>query len=299
MFGLSEFGEDMRVAICQVDGKWPNLALAKIAAHHHNNGDTVEWFMPLMQYDLVYASKIFLDTPDNPYLPPFAIVGGSGHRKKPLWITLHPAIDDERPDFSFWPQWNKSMGFTTRGCVRRCPFCVVPEKEGKLRVVAEFGDLWNGRSSGLVLLDNNLTAAPVGHLRKLADDARAADVLLEHAQFDARLLTEEQAQIIVTGPFERLVHFAFDNMDDEVAVRRCVALMTDAGSHPNRLMFYVLVGFDTTPEQDMYRIDLLTSLGVNPFVMPFDRHDRYQRNLARWCNSVVARKTCTFEEYRP
>jgi hypothetical protein len=59
----------------------------------------------------------------------------------------------------------------------------------------------------------------------------------------------------------------------------------------------VLVGFDSIPSEDAYRIDLLTSLGVNPFVMPYNRREPYQRRLARWCNSVVARKTCTFAEY--
>jgi hypothetical protein len=43
----------VRVAIAQVDGKWPNLALAKLAAWHRWKGDVVEWFMPMYAYDRV------------------------------------------------------------------------------------------------------------------------------------------------------------------------------------------------------------------------------------------------------
>ncbi len=59
----------MKIAIAQVDGKWPNLALAKIAGWHRSRGNDVEWFNALDTYDFVYASKVFTDTPDDPYLP--------------------------------------------------------------------------------------------------------------------------------------------------------------------------------------------------------------------------------------
>jgi hypothetical protein len=285
----------MRVAICQVDGKWPNLALAKIVAAHRGLGDTVEWFMPLDSYDLVYASKIFLDTPDNPYLPPDVVLGGTGYRST---AVLPGWIEETLPDFSLWPTWHKSMGFTTRGCVRRCPFCVVPAKEGPLRVVANLLDIWDGRSREVVLLDGNVTAAPIDHFRGISDTARWNDITIDFCQgFDVRLWTDEHQEIATHTPFARRVHFAFDLLAVEPDVRRVVSMWTGSGMGADRLMFYVLVGYDTTPAEDAYRIDLLTSLGVNPFVMPFDRHEPYQRRLARWCNSVVARKTCTFAEY--
>jgi hypothetical protein len=284
------------IAIAQVDGKWPNLALAKIAAWYRSCGDTVEWFNALDTYDRVYASKVFSQTPDDPYLPPDASRGGTGYD---MARTLPPEIEATRPDFSLWPRWQKSMGFSTRGCVRRCPFCVVPKKEGRFRVVAEFGDLWDGKSRELVLLDNNVTAAPVEHFRSLCSSATELGVAVNFCQgFDDRLWTDEHQAVAANTRFGGQVHFAFDSLAQETSVRSVVAMWKASGLNPDRLTFYVLVGFDTTPEQDAYRIDLLISLGVNPFVMPFDRSDRYQRRLARWCNSVVARKTCTFAEYR-
>ena len=287
-----------RLVIAQVDGKWPNLALAKYASWARSRGLEVSWFYPgdRRAGDFVVASKTFFDTPDDERLPERGVLrGGSGYSLK---LELPPEVESLRPDWSLWPKWDKDMGFTTRGCVRHCPFCIVPKKEGKIRVVAEFGDIWTGRDE-VTLLDNNLTAAPPGHFRAVFADARKARVKINFCQgFDARLWNDEhQAVVKEFSPVCRRFHFAFDNMRDEKAVRRLVKMWTAAGMHPDRLVFFVLVGFDTTPEEDAYRVNLLISLKTNPFVMPFNRSDEYQRRLARWCNSVVARKSCSFDEF--
>ena len=285
----------MRVGIVQVDGKWPNLALAKLAAHHRAAGDEVEWFSPLDGADIVYASKIFTDTPDDPYLPEDVVRGGSGYD---LMTVLPDDVDRLRPDWSLWPWWQKDMGFSTRGCVRHCAFCIVPEKEGRLRIVADFADLSTGRRE-LVLLDANITAAPIEHLRALCADASRTGTRLDFSQgLDARLLTEEQARLIVGAPHVRQIHMAFDNLSDEAAVRRAIVLWREAGLNVRAdLMVFVLIGFDTTEAEDLYRVELLRDLGANPFVMPFDRGDRYQRRLARWVNRPQLFRSCSWAEF--
>ena len=289
----------MRVAIAQADGKWPNLALAKLCAWHRAQGDTVEWFMALDRYDRVYASKVFTDTPHDFYLPNDAERGGTGYGNATKARVLPDEVESTRPDFSPWPRWRKSMGFSTRGCVRRCAFCVVPAKEGQFRVVADFSDLWDGKSSELLLLDGNATAAPIEHFRDMCIASKIHDVEIEFNQgLDCRLFARSHAHWLALAVTKRYIHFAFDSLAVEGAVRRTVKLCQSEGIAPRRLMFLTLVGFDSTPEEDTYRIDLLRSLGVNPFVMPFNRRDRYQKDLARWCNSVVARQSCTFAEYQ-
>ncbi len=53
----------MRVGLIDVDGhNFPNLALMKISAWRKQNGDQVEWCLPLDHYDLVYQSKVFDET---------------------------------------------------------------------------------------------------------------------------------------------------------------------------------------------------------------------------------------------
>lgn len=286
----------MKVGIAQVDGKWPNLALAKLAAYHSVQGHDVELFNPLFayEYERVYASKIFTTTPDNQYLPDDAILGGTGYD---IEKTLDGGIEDLQPDWSLWPAWEYDMGFTTRGCLRSCGFCFVPKKEGSIRVVAEFGDVSTGRRD-CYLLDNNITAAPIEHFRRVCDDARALRVRLSFCQgLDARLLTEEHAEILSKAPLFSQIYMAFDNIRDEYAVRRAVKILQQRGVRPGRLMFYVLVGFCTNPEEDMYRVRLLRSLGCDPFVMKYDRTDRYQMDFARWVNRKELFKSCTFDEY--
>jgi hypothetical protein len=289
----------MRVAICQVDGKWPNLALAKLAAWHRQRGDYVERFMPLRTYNQVYASKTFGDTPDDPYVPAFAEFGGTGYSDY-LTQVLPDEVEATRPDFSLWPDWHKSMGFTTRGCVRHCPFCVVPQKEGAFRVVAEFGDVWDGKSREVVFLDNTVTAAPFEHLESIVFDASRSGVKIDFCQgFDARLWTADHTALVADyRVFPRRLHFAFDSLAMEPHVHALLQRWHARNLHPDRLTFYVLVGFDTTPAEDMYRVELIRSLGCNPFVMPFNRRDPYQRRLARWVNNKVAFKAMSWEQWQ-
>jgi len=278
-----------------MDGKWPNLALAKLAAWHKSRGDSVEWFNPLDPAERTYAAKVFDGTPDDRYLPEDAALGGSGYD---LTTRLPDEIEAVRPDWSLWPWWENDVGFSTRGCIRRCLFCNVREKDGDFRVAAEFGDLWGGRDT-LILLDGNVTAAPIDHFRKLCDAATREGVILDFSQgLDARLLTDEHVVIIARSRLSRTIHMAFDHPRDEAAVRRATRMMQGAGVNTRgRLLFFVLIGFDTTPEEDLYRVDLLRSIDANPFVMRYGS-DMYQVDFARWANRPQLFRACTFAEYQ-
>ena len=288
----------MKIGICQVDGKWPNLALAKCAGECLRMGDEVELFNALAvdSYDYLFASKVFTDTPDNPYLPEWAIRGGSGYdTNRSLWDHWEHA----KPDWSLWPWWPHDMGYSTRGCIRKCPFCIVPDKEGKLRVVAEFGDLTTGRPT-MILHDNNVTAAPIEHFSQFCADATEAGVEIDFRQgLDARLLTDEHAAIIARSKFSRRIHLSFDNLAEAEAITEAVTTMRAAGIHPSRLTFYVLTGFNSTFENDMERVDILRALGCDPFVMLYNRNtDWTLRRFARWVNNKVAFKAMTWEQFK-
>ena len=268
----------MRIGLVQVDGKWVNVALMKLSSWHKSQGDQVEWFYPLSgKYDRVYASKIFDFTPDCPYLPEGTIRGGSGYGN--YEITLTPEQEKAFPDYSLYPEWNAAIGFTTRGCVRRCPFCIVPIKEGRLRVVGDIYDFWNGQRK-IVLLDNNLTAAPMEHFRLILNQIIENNLQPDFSQgLDIRLLNEEQAYLLSKIRIGRNghIHFAWDNINDEEAVRKGIALL--AKYMPlRRIMFYVLIGYNSTPEEDLYRVETLRGLGVGPFVMPYNKKDPIRNN---------------------
>ena len=99
---------------------FPNIALMKISAWHKSQGDTVEWWEPLLtaSYDRVYSSKVFDFTPENLFLPPDTIKGGTGYDVK---SKLPEYIDDMYPDYSIYPECDYAVGFLTRGCIRNCP----------------------------------------------------------------------------------------------------------------------------------------------------------------------------------
>ncbi|MGB9887870.1 MAG: radical SAM protein, partial [Moorellales bacterium] len=186
-----------RIALAQVDGKWPNLALMCIAAYHRRLGHEVEWFNPLFarEYDAIYASKIFNFTPDNLYLPPDAVRGGTGYD---LHSALPPEVEACFPDYSLY-DLDYAIGFTTRGCPRRCPFCVVPRKEGTLRVVGDLYSFWKPETgfTKVRLLDNNLTAAPWEHFRLVIEQLASNRLLVDISQgLDARLMTDDHARLL-------------------------------------------------------------------------------------------------------
>ena len=69
----------MKIALHDSDNTgFPNYALMKISAWEKAQGNTVEWWMPMEEYDQVYSSKVFTFTPENPYLPDNTIRGGLG-----------------------------------------------------------------------------------------------------------------------------------------------------------------------------------------------------------------------------
>lgn len=141
---------------------FPNYALMKISAYHKARGDSVEWWSPMCHYDRVYSSKVFDFTPENLYLPPDTIRGGTGYDDIPLNQQLPPEIDAAFPDYSIYPECDYAIGYLTRGCPNHCPWCVVPEKEGGIKPYREWKQVVRPDTNKLVLMDNNILASEYG-----------------------------------------------------------------------------------------------------------------------------------------
>ena len=65
-----------------------------------------------------------------------------------------------------------------------------------------------------------------------------------------------------------------------------------------KVMCYVLIGFNTSTADDMLRVQTLESMGVDSFVMPYNKSDLYQAMFSRWVNRKQVFKTKTWEEYQ-
>ena len=238
---------------------FPNFALMKIAAYHKAQGDTVEWWNALFNgtYDKVYSSKVFDFTPENMYLPPDTIKGGTGYG---LYGELPPEIDSQFPDYSIYPDCDYAIGYITRGCPNRCRWCVVPEKEGDIRPYADWRDIVRRDTNKLVLMDNNILACEYGiaQLMELAQSNYKIDL---NQGMDARLVTPHIADVIASLKWIKYIRFSCDQIPQIEAIEKAAALLADRGVKPSRLFVYVLITKDLANAD--YRVQRLKNLGVS------------------------------------
>lgn len=219
---------------------FPNYALMKISAWHKSQGDTVEWWYPMGDFDRVYSSKIFDFTPENPYLPADTIKGGTGY-------DVHSVLPDEIetmfPDYSIYPECDYAIGYITRGCPNKCRWCVVPEKEGGIKPYRTWQELIRPDSRKLVLMDNNILACEYGinQLESLIDSGYAIDL---NQGMDARLVDERIASILARLKWIRCIRFSCDTTGQVTAVENAVRLLEMHGVKPYRIFIYLLVTSD-------------------------------------------------------
>lgn len=287
------------IGLVDVDGhNFPNFALMKISAFHKALGDNVEWASPLFgNYDLVYKSKIFTFTPDDttPWGCP-VIKGGTGYDIK---SRLPAEIESSKKmDYSIYPQHPFSIQFFSRGCIRHCPFCLVRDKEGYITPVEPVELNPNGQ--WIEVLDNNFFANPEwrGAVKYLMDTKQPVNF---HG-IDVRILDEEQAYWLNRIKMRGGIHIAWDlpKLDLTEQLKTMVKYIK-----PWKIVCYILVGFNSTIEQDLKRIYTCRDLGISAWVMPFRDYENkrepsmYERDLQRWANRPQVLNKCNFEDYEP
>lgn len=250
---------------------FPNYALMKISAWHKEQGDTVEWWLPLRHYDRVYSSKIFDFTPVNPYLPEDAIRGGTGYRDLPLDRTLPPEIEDIFPDYSIYPECDYAIGYITRGCPNRCRWCIVPVKEGAIRPYRTWEELVRRDTDKLVLMDNNILACEYGieQLESLIGSGYRIDM---NQGMDARLVDAKIADILCRLSWIRHIRFSCDQKTQIAPVRHAVELLMDRGVKPYRIFVYLLVTADLADASE--RVEALKGYKAINLYAQAERNDR-------------------------
>lgn len=286
----------MKIALHAPDHtNFPNLALMKLSAHHKAQGDTVEWYDPLRndEFDQVYSSKIFTWTKEDSYLWHHNTVnGGSGYDLK---ASLPDEIEHSCPDYDLYGL-DYSVGFLTRGCLRSCPWCIVPEKEGKIREHADIDEFL--RHDKAVLLDNNVLAHEHG-IRQI-EKISQKKVKVDFCQgLDARLIDGPIAKLLSRVHWLEPIRLACDSHSMIEPVRKAVELLRWHNAKPFRYSVYVLV---KDVEESLERIKFLKGIDVDPFAQPYrDREGieptQEQKDLARWCNHKATFKSCTWEDY--
>jgi hypothetical protein len=311
-----------------VDSKIPNIVIAKESTHYKELGEKVILVTPneilgsKRKFEKLIASAIF--TKSKPICEKLKEqygdlieIGGTGWD---IEKKLPEEIENCKPDYDLYNAEmiykrirgigtkeskmkkaeiiiNAGIGFTSRGCIRNCAFCFVPKKEGCFKQVAEIKDLLNPRSNVLILNDNNLTADPycIDKLHEIRDRKLIVDI---NQGCDVRLVNEEISKALSEVKHLRSIHYAWDLMGFENQVMEGIRTLSKF-IKPYRHMCFMLVGFNTTFEEDFYRFRKLEEMGIRPYVMVYnDKVDIKLKHFERWVNSRIC-KACKWEEYLP
>ena len=309
----------MRIGLIDVDGHhYPNLALMKLSAWHKAKGDTVEWWWSdLIHYDVVYMSKVFSSeyTPDRP--EPLnadrVVKGGTGYAittedgrevyHKEMDPPLPAEVEHTYPDYSLYPELTQdtAYGFLTRGCPRACDFCHVAAKEGRCAVkVANLSDWWRGQKD-IVVMDPNILACgdKWDLLGQLGDSGARIDF---NQGLDIRLAANPDMAEALASLRIKCLHFAWDNPKEDLRPWfEQFSRLYPRKNHRQKIV-YVLTNYNSTMEDNLFRIYTLRDLGYDPYVMIYDKPHapREVRLLQRWCNNkIIFNAEPDFGKYDP
>lgn len=307
----------MKIGLLDVDShNFPNLPLMKISAYHKSKGDEIEFVFPLKRYDRIYVSKTFGE--EYSRLTQFClqadeiIYGGTGFAikvidGKEVYVPSDDAplpseIEHIYPDYSLYPQFteNTAFGFLTRGCPNNCPFCLVSKKEGRQsKRVARLEEFWRGQKN-IKLLDANILACK--DRIKLIDELAESGAWVDFTQgIDARFITDEVAEHLKRVKI-KTVHFALDLMENADAVVKGLQTYKNiCGGDDKKCIVYMLTNFNTTIEQDLWRVEKIKEIGFAPDVRIYRKPSspKVLRDLQGWCNNRIIYKSCEFMDYVP
>lgn len=277
------------INIINIDSKkLPNLALVKVQKYYEDKGYKIYSSEMLIGKIPTYISVIF-DWNRKKVVEYENIkdtfIGGTGYD---ITSSLPQEIESVKPHIN--------IGFTTRGCIRHCGFCCVPQKEGNIRASGDIYDIWDKKSDTIRLLDNNILALK-DHFKLIASQLMKENLLADFEGFDIRLVDDEIAYILSKMRIKQ-VRFALDFPELIPIVREKLNLLRKYKLRKDTI-FYVLVGYNTTWQEDIERLEFLRSEGMRPFVMRYDsvRGNKRYTQLAQWVNLFWSFQKYSFDEF--
>lgn len=307
--------------------RFPNLALMKIAGYYKRLGNDVELVHCYgEQYDKIFVAKVFTKTQLPGWVNLYRLegteieYGGTGFNLYDA-PQLPYEIEHTTPDYTLYERYiekhsdekrrktvfteyylDASIGFTTRGCIRKCPFCV---NRNKARVerwspVREFFD---PQRKYVIMLDDNVFAYP--KWAEIFDELEETERPIRYIQgMDVRLMTPEKAKRLEQIRYYKDIHFAFDNVNDRPVIEKGFSIFRE-NCPKKRTAAYVLIGFYMQGEDELKsvieRVETLAKYNVDPYITKHensakDPFPHILTEIQRWGNQPAFRKT-TFGQF--
>ena len=321
--------------------RFPNLVCEKISGYWKGRGAEVRLLLSydeINYYDQVYISKVFTDTPMPQWLKPTKKIhlGGTGFYfdKAP---NLPNEIEHHMPDYHLYDDWienevekarlargdkfkeesfrtqfkeytDYSIGFITRGCFRKCKFCV-NQKYDHVFLHSPLEEFYDPNRKKICLLDDNFLGCK--------EWKQAIEVLVGTGKpfkfkqgLDERLITEERANILFNVRYDGDYTFAFDNIADYDLIHKKLKIIRKH-TKSTSIKFYVLVGFESVDAKDIEnafkRVALLMKYKCLPYIMRYQdknytpwKESKYRHlyvALARWGNQPSIFKKMSFRQF--
>jgi len=293
---------------------YPPLGLLKLAAFHNQKGDRIKlvngFYEDGFEPNVIYISSLFTYAWKpvheviyyyiKKYRKARVLVGG-------IYATLCPDhlterfkdrieirkgvvedIEDFLPDYSLVPDWNASIVFSSRGCIRRCPFCSVPEIEPEFKAKKSIKHLIFPGHKKIIFWDNNFLASP--YWRDIVGEVEESGLEVDFNQgLDARLLTQEVA-IRLRKLRIRIVRLAYDSRGIKKDLEKAINLLKEARFRGRRIVVYCLYNHLDTPEDFLIRLGDLLNWGVVAYPMRYEPLEPGNKNSyvsPRWATEQL------------
>ncbi len=295
--------------------KFPPLGLLKLASYHRSRGNQVKLVRDIQDDlnfnpDCIEITSLFtygwkpvheaIEFYHSKFKTAKIRVGGiyaslMPNRLKSFFpfvdirIGLCKEADDYLPAYDLlkevkeWEKWNTTILFTSRGCIRNCPYCIVPKLEGKIhRVIESLESHIYPDHKHLILWDNNFFA--------LQDWKRVFNELIDiglpvdfNQGIDARLIDEEKSSMIADLKTP-IIRTAFDNISEKNAITKAVEMLSKSGIRTRKIFVYTLYNFydkkyfSDTPASFFERIRHIADLGCVSYPMRYEPLTSLEKN---------------------
>lgn len=254
-----------------------NLALMKLSTFHKAKGDEVYFNMPIMPCDYSYASILFEKNKKLFFADEY---GGPAFPEE----KLSNVAERMMPDYTLY-NLDYSLGYTFRPCCRGCDFCKVQTMNHPDQIHHSIWEFHDSKFKKICLLNNNTFFDK--QWKETFEEIWDADLsVIDENGYDLRLLNDEKCEALKKTKFASKLHFAWDRMEDETNILKGLSLLR---KWKIRGHIYVLIGYDTTRNEDLYRCQKIIDLGHDPYIMPYNQ-SKDEKRFKRFIDSFMWRK---------